>query len=960
MPSKRQSSKTPLSRAAMAKPRSGGKFIKPTSAPAGKTYSPGGHNMPVDTPPPVMGSFSAAQPRKTYAPQGYVQSHAYTGGKYVAGYMPQPVFGGRMGGAIKQVEDEDEDDSEDMGDELSSEYENFDRYGPGEHEEEERIKDEDEQDDYALIRTAAVDEAADSDFEPEEAVADAGEDDEDYDDRRPIRREVNATRGSGSGGGRRAPGPARLQGFKPKQAGFMDKDMYRKTPRKDSNRFTTTQAMIDADEEIHPKVAAFMGKKIVGKGNGRKGGRQLIRWTPATDQLLLLCFHHELCLIKDDLPYEAIAQRMFPEKCATGGAIKERFAKLRIEALNRGSWVPPILGKTPQGMRPNVRGVVRQAPGIEKGRYILWKEDASKLIDPKDINKGYNDAVGRGDTYPGRVWINQDARDEWVAKRKEMESEGMTPFKDIAVDHYEEASDDVEDADDVDDEAERIVDAPARFSTPKKRKAMNAGGLQAPVGKRQSTAKAQCLGKSILNSNDPFLEESPAKARGARKAKQKALRALDYGAGQENDLSVNHMADGSPVAFIPPKKRCIVILRNIPRRSLGCWPAGFNNGDTNDLYYADEVCAAAFTGECGFEEEEAFATERAKKHAARAALESHQAMVEIMGADRPTQNMAYAGFKAPDSPVNETDDVGVTLGAPDRFQTPEPQVTDPEEIQQLAELARDIMNRHIPDECLLPQVLDQFTGTTWSIPRLREAYRVNMVPTSVGMKPIDEARWSMLAKLFRRAYMEGPWYQEQLQAQQRQQLIDQGIDPDLGNQEHGATGQSDSHSQESLEMGASAGNFQGSNFQGANNEDNNPYLFGGVNSEFTSDVNQAAHYAYNSVQQNRVDARGNFIGNGDFTIGQNSSPANDAINTPPNLIYGDVPMNLDSMLHQDIGVLYAPMSGHIHNYAGRMDELVNFDNQDVQGEVDDQSMTFEYLQPSMGQSQWHGEKVEES
>lgn len=59
---------------------------------------------------------------------------------------------------------------------------------------------------------------------------------------------------------------------------MVEKTTYKKKPRKDACRFTTTQAMIDAEEEMHPKVAALVGKKIIGEGNGRKGGRKLIRW----------------------------------------------------------------------------------------------------------------------------------------------------------------------------------------------------------------------------------------------------------------------------------------------------------------------------------------------------------------------------------------------------------------------------------------------------------------------------------------------------------------------------------------------------------------------------------------------------------------------------------------------------------------------------------------------------------
>lgn len=52
-----------------------------------------------------------------------------------------------------------------------------------------------------------------------------------------------------------------------------------KGARIDSVRFTTSQAMAQAAEEFLERVAAFRGRKAFGRGNGRKHGRKLIRWT---------------------------------------------------------------------------------------------------------------------------------------------------------------------------------------------------------------------------------------------------------------------------------------------------------------------------------------------------------------------------------------------------------------------------------------------------------------------------------------------------------------------------------------------------------------------------------------------------------------------------------------------------------------------------------------------------------
>ncbi|KFY21967.1 hypothetical protein V493_06954 [Pseudogymnoascus sp. VKM F-4281 (FW-2241)] len=246
-----------------------------------------------------------------------------------------------------------------------------------------------------------------------------------------------------------------------------EKMTYKKNLRRDAAKFTTSQAMIDAEDEFDPRAAAYRGKATDGGGNGRKKGRRLIRWTAQADQLLLLCLHHELARNKEELPYEAIAQRMFPEKNATGGAIKERFAKLRIECLNRGSWVPPILGKTPQNTRPDVRGVVRLAPGIDRGRFVLWKEDASKLIDPKDINKGHVDAQKKGLQYPERVWISPGAEKEYLKLMNAHKALNLSPIPGPIPTDDDELLSDVDE-----DEIEAVLDGGvAGPCTPKKRKA---------------------------------------------------------------------------------------------------------------------------------------------------------------------------------------------------------------------------------------------------------------------------------------------------------------------------------------------------------------------------------------------------------------------------------------------------------------------------------------------------------
>lgn len=57
------------------------------------------------------------------------------------------------------------------------------------------------------------------------------------------------------------------------------KMIYKKHLRRDATKFTTSQAMVDAEEEFDPRAAAYRGRATQSGGNGRKKGRRLIRWT---------------------------------------------------------------------------------------------------------------------------------------------------------------------------------------------------------------------------------------------------------------------------------------------------------------------------------------------------------------------------------------------------------------------------------------------------------------------------------------------------------------------------------------------------------------------------------------------------------------------------------------------------------------------------------------------------------
>lgn len=382
--------------------------------------------------------------------------------------------------------------------------------------------------------------------------------------------------------------------------------------------------MIDADDEFHPKVAAFMGRKIVGSGNGRQGGRKLIRWTPATDQLLLLCFHHELAMMRDDLPYQQVAERMFPEKCATGGAVKERFAKLRIEMLNRGSWVPPIIGKSPQGIRPNVRGVVRIAPGVDKGRYVLWKEDASKLIDPKDVQKGYTAAQGRGADAPGRVWISNEAKREFYAKKAELESRGLRPLADVPVDYDED--EDTQGGDDYSgsdrrgsmedeqelyngDEEDKFLTPIQPMATPNHKRKMQSA--PSPAAKRSAVGNARGhTGRKAISVEDddvfgprpgdgspkPRTRRSPTKGNGraiANRPVSPSMAPSPEGHLRGGDLGSNMMSF-DPEEMTHPVRR-VIILTHVPSRVLANFPGG-QLGPGTEKYFMDEVLDKVWAG----------------------------------------------------------------------------------------------------------------------------------------------------------------------------------------------------------------------------------------------------------------------------------------------------------------------------------------------------------------------------
>lgn len=295
-------------------------------------------------------------------------------------------------------------------------------------------------------------------------------------------------------------------------------------------------------------------------------------------------------MIRDDLPYEQIAARMFPEKCATGGAIKERFAKLRIECLNRGSWVPPIIGKTPQGTRPNVRGVVRLAPGMDRGRFILWKEDASRLIDPKDIMKGYNDAQAQGLEFPQRRWIAESSKEEFYRLKKEMEARGLMPEGAIPVDDAEEEEEgdtlmDDADEDDEDDDENAVLDDVV-FTTPANRKGKGRAIGTPASRKRQGTtphptstpAKRQSTGRTTRTMTPAIKQEFMGTPTPGPVVTPKTAR----GRGRPPK---NKVAVAAPVG---PPKRLVLIMRGVAPAFLYRFPNGVSGVGATE-YYEDEV-----------------------------------------------------------------------------------------------------------------------------------------------------------------------------------------------------------------------------------------------------------------------------------------------------------------------------------------------------------------------------------
>lgn len=337
------------------------------------------------------------------------------------------------------------------------------------------------------------------------------------------------------------------------------------------------------------------------------------------DQLLLLCLHHELARNKEELPYEAIAQRMFPEKNATGGAIKERFAKLRIECLNRGSWVPPILGKTPQNTRPDVRGVVRLAPGIDKGRFVLWKEDASKLIDPKDINKGHVDAQKKGLQYPERTWISLGAEKEYMKSMHAHKALNLSPIKGpVPVDDDELLSDDDEEG-----EVEVLSDDEVAVPcTPKKRKVANTtetSRKKPRAAARPSPKKIAAKGKATQADDSDYEGTAPGAGNSKLSSKKEpgvgryksprgkpksyvvtsSAEDSDPGTVKTEESSDESEDEESPtnnrlmmMAFDKDEEvrplRSIVIVRGFTPGALSKYPAGIQ-GPGDDDYADDEV-----------------------------------------------------------------------------------------------------------------------------------------------------------------------------------------------------------------------------------------------------------------------------------------------------------------------------------------------------------------------------------
>lgn len=655
------------------RPGFGGKTTGPIASPAPASSSYGGKtNGP-------LGSYNVTKPSSSARGRGHPLKSAepitptrpppekrqYTGGKFVAGYTPSgpSKYGARPAdtdteGAEQTDNFSDQSDPENDDDDVGGSYQAV-------HVPEDSQSDwEEEIDIYndgsmpppahsARPASKGLKNEDDSEFQPEDDE-EAVQDDMDM-DYAVVEGSQHATRRAAISarivdGARRSSGVSRGDSRVRRQYAT-ERVQYKKKIRKDASRFTTSTAMNDADDEFHPKLAAFRGRRVATGGNGRKSGRQLIRWSPAADQLLLLCFHHELAMMRDDLPYQQVADRMFPEKNATGGAIKERFAKLRIEMLNRGSWVPPIIGKAPQGIRPNVRGVVRVAPGVDKGRYILWKEDASRLIDPKDIMKGHNDAQGRGEDAPGRIWVSKEAQKEFFEQKAKMEAEGLVPLADPndyedddveviqqglqqqAVQQAHRTREvDVRYTDEVEEEEhqqqepeidEELITAVS--ATPnRKRKALPTGPV--PQIKRRNTATrgstaSRAPGKPqqsveddsdvVGNSGDKSASKTTDGGY-ARQTRNKGKTPVEKGIYGNDELLAEatreaapspespEAANGGMMSFEPGEKalpsRRVMILSKVPSRVLAHFPVG-QSGPGSEEYFLDEVFDKHWIGE---------------------------------------------------------------------------------------------------------------------------------------------------------------------------------------------------------------------------------------------------------------------------------------------------------------------------------------------------------------------------
>src|ERR1700693_6634657 len=100
------------------------------------------------------------------------------------------------------------------------------------------------------------------------------------------------------------------------------------------------------------------------------------------DQLLLLHMEYELKRRGIEIPFQSIANRFSGEKKTSGSCIQQHLAKLRIQLLDRGAWVPPLPGRG-GNKKDDVRGVVKcmDKNGREYERVVQWDEDTSLICD---------------------------------------------------------------------------------------------------------------------------------------------------------------------------------------------------------------------------------------------------------------------------------------------------------------------------------------------------------------------------------------------------------------------------------------------------------------------------------------------------------------------------------------------------------------------------------------------------